>query len=87
MKSVIKSVKDTSIRDLENINDRTKGLEKNKIWQALTNEENTIIVHRLDLSAARDDKAAYLIGEHARVALTKVADTITTMIVTRRLKK
>ena len=38
-------------------------------------EENTIIVHRLDLSAARDDKAAYLIGEHARDALKRLADT------------
>ena len=38
-------------------------------------EENTIIVDRLDLSAARDDKTAYLIGEHARNALKKFADT------------
>ena len=74
LKTVIKSVKYASIRDLGNINDRTKGLEKNKIWLALTNEENTIIVHRLDLSAARDDKAAYLIGEHARDAFKKLAD-------------
>ena len=37
LKTVIKSVKDALIRDLGNINDRTKGLEKNKIWQSLTN--------------------------------------------------
>ena len=68
MKTVIKNVKDASKKDLGNLNKRTKGLEKNKIWQALANEENTIIVDKLDLSAAREEKAAYLIGEHARDA-------------------
>ena len=88
LKTVIKNVKDASIRDLGNINDRTKGLEKNKIWQALTNEENTIIVDKLDLSASREDKAAYLIGEHARDALKKMAGAKTTTItVTKRLKE
>ena len=69
LKTVIKKVKDASKKDVGNLNERTKGLEKNKIWQALTNEENTIIVDKIDLSAARDEKAAYLIGEHARTAL------------------
>ena len=49
MKTVIKNVKDASKKDLGNLNKRTKGVEKNKIWQALTNEENTIIVDKLDL--------------------------------------
>ena len=30
---------------------------------------------KIDLSAAKDEKAAYLIGEHARTALKKLADT------------
>ena len=49
IKTVIKNVKVASKRDLGNINERTKGLEKNKIWQALTNEENTIIVDKLEI--------------------------------------
>ena len=60
--------KDASIIYLGNVNDWTKELEKNKIRQSLTNEENTIIMGRLDLSAA------YLIGEHARDAFKKSAD-------------
>ena len=75
LKTVIKKVKEATKKDVGNLNERIKGLEKNKIWQALTNEENTIIVDKIDLSAARDEKAAYLIGEHARTALKKLADT------------
>ena len=33
------------------------------------------IVEKIDLSAAKDEEAAYLIGEHARTALKKLADT------------
>ena len=32
-----------------------------------------MIVDKLDLSAERDDKAAYMIAEHARDALKKLA--------------
>ena len=53
LKTVIMKVKDASKKNVGNLNERTKGLEKNKIWQALTNEENTIIVDKIDLSAAR----------------------------------
>ena len=51
------------MRDLAIVNERTTELEKNKIWESITVEDNTIIVDRLDLSAARDDKAGYLIGD------------------------
>ena len=43
------------MRDLAIVNERTTELEKNKIWESITVEDNTIIVDRLDLSAARDD--------------------------------
>ena len=46
------------MRDLAIVNERTTELEKNKIWESITVEDNTIIVDRL----ARDDKAGYLIG-------------------------
>ena len=75
LKTVIKNMKEATKNDLDNLNERTKGLEKNKLWQALTNEENTLIVDKIDLGAAKDEKAAYLIGEAARTALNKLADT------------
>ena len=51
------------MRDLAIVNERTTELEKNKIWESITVEDNTIIVDRLDLSEARHDKAGYLIGD------------------------
>ena len=33
-------MKEATKKDVGNLNERTKGLEKNKFWQALTNEEN-----------------------------------------------
>ena len=75
LKTVIKNMKEATKNDLDNLDERTKGLEKNKLWQALTNEENTLIVDKIDLGAAKDEKAAYLIGEVARTALNKLADT------------
>ena len=75
LKTVIKNMKEATKNDANNLNDRTKGLEKNKLWQALTNEENTLIVDKIDLGAAKDEKAAYLIGEVARTALNTLADT------------
>ena len=63
LKNVIKNMKEAAKNDVSNLNERTKGLEKNKIWQALTNEENTLIVDKINLNAAKDEKAAYLIGE------------------------
>merc|ERR1711892_1630367 len=39
--TVIKNMKEATKNDLDNLNERTKNLEKNKLWQALTNEENT----------------------------------------------
>ena len=75
LKTVIKNMKEATKNDLENLNERTKNLEKNKLWQALTNEENTLIVDKIDLGAAKDEKVSYLIGEIARTALNKLADT------------
>ena len=75
LKTVIKKMKEATKNDLENLNERTKNLEKNKLWQALTNEENTLIVDKIDLGAAKDEKVSYLIGEIARTALNKLADT------------
>ena len=42
IKTVIKKVKDASKKDVGNLNERTKGLEKNMIWQTPTNEENKL---------------------------------------------
>ena len=75
LKTVIRNMKEATKNDLENLNERTKNLEKNKLWQALTNEENTLIVDKIDLGAAKDEKVSYLIGEIARTALNKLADT------------
>ena len=61
LKTVTKGIKDATIRDLVNVNDRTKAIELNKIWVSITGEENTIIVDRLDLSAAKGDKVGYLL--------------------------
>ena len=66
LKNVIKNMKEAAKNDVSNLNERTKGLKKNKIWQALTNEENTLIVDKIILNAAKDEKTACLIGEHAR---------------------
>ena len=36
LKAVTKGIKDATIRDLVNVNDRTKALETNKIWASIT---------------------------------------------------
>ena len=56
LKTVIKNIKEATKNDVGNLNERTKGLEKNQLWQALTKEENTLIVDKIDLGAAKDEK-------------------------------
>ena len=74
LKAVTKGIDDATIRDLVNVNDRTNALDTNKIWVSITGEENTIIVDKLDLSAAKDGKVGYIIGEHAREELIRLAE-------------